>query len=239
MRSILAVWAAMSAALAVILPHWWKLTGMAPWVLLALAVILGKLLAYQPRHAVIGMITVPPAQDHSAEYGSMWYDAELDWRARAGLLPSPASAVSGPGGNIPKTELINGHVPGCLCPGGIHHWTACPEDEDWPDDDETPGTLPDMLPAGPLVAGPSLVDTALASAEEAPEDAGWTDQLLADLHDAPTVLDSLPAAPQAAFNVLPPPWAAEWAAQLRAQDDDAAEFISRLAYQAAAYRHGL
>lgn len=137
----------------------------------------------------------------------------------------------------PKTEVINGHVPGCLCPDGDHHWTACPEEEDWPDDDEPPvPPVLGLLPAGPVDEDPGLVDAALALAADDPGDAGWTDQLLADLHDAPTVLDHPPSRLADTGEIELANLRADYAAELRAQYDDTAEYLSRLRSDAAQFR---
>lgn len=193
--------------------------------------------------------------------GSMIYDAELDYRARTGLLP------------INDDEC--GWVSGECQP---------PRNGDTQDELDP---LPDMLPAGPVGVGPGLVDAALASAEEDPAGAGWTDELLADLHDAPTSLDGYGATFLSRgseelyiddepddFGPVPVPvlrefrkirdyyaWQpeqqerlaetgefemvsrnAEYAEQLREQDADAAEFMSRARSDAAEFRlslHGL
>lgn len=171
----------------------------------------------------------------------------------------PHGAVSG--AIWDKQELWNGHIPGCLAPNGDHHWTACPEEEDLSDDDDPVPPLPDMLPAPAAVT--ELVDTALARAEADPGDAGWTDQLLAELREAPTVLDT-PAdcrrcgCPPAIFpqnsdglcshcslaltrladtgEIELASQRADYAAELRAQDDDVKAFISRQASDLASFR---
>jgi len=234
---------------------------------------------YEWRHAKHVIQQTELERDYPQVYGSMTLDEERTYLARAkGVITGTGSS----GMWEPKQELINGHKRGCLVPEGDHHWTACPEEDDWPDDDENddPGPLPDMLAARPAE---TVVDTALAFAAQDPEDAGWTDQLLADLHEAPTVLDEVQADAErwGIFGPLTKVCAycdsdqhssddhieadsrhtrarderlantgeieiisqrADYAADLRAQDDDAAEYISRLASDAAQFRlavHGL
>jgi hypothetical protein len=144
----------------------------------------------------------------------------------------------------PHQGLWNGHTFGCTIPDEDHPGT-CPEEGDDPDDPygwPVPGLPPAEPPA--VCEGPSVVDTAPALGADDPGDAGWTDQLLADLREAPTVLDH-----PVSFSVAPEPsrladtgeiaiivQRADYAAELRAQDDDAAEFSSRLCFDVAAYR---
>lgn len=252
--------------------HWWQ------FALIAVIILAGgwwgrKLArgwAYDWRHAK-HLVTGAEAGGDSGPgvYGSMCLEDE--WAYRAGHFPPPGewnrSSAETDGGWEHRTALYNGHTWGCLIPD-VDHVGACPEEGDWDDGRDWPGPEVPYLPApGPVDQGPSMVDH--------PEDAGWTDQLLADLREAPTVLDSVgDAVAKIATNesvcecgVPEHLWLyrggcerpelermadtgeinlaslrADYAAELRAQDDDAAEFISQKASQAAELRlqlHGL
>lgn len=225
------------------------------------------------RHQAPAPSPTPPGGAPGYPTGSMWWPEEEAWLARrdgvvhidrngdVDLAPWEVPHGAEAGAIMwPHQELWNGHKPRCLCPAGDHHWTACPEEEDWPDDDEPPGPLPDMLPAWPVAEGPSLVDAALASAADDPGNAGWTDQLLAHLRHAPTALDDLASCghPRNEDGECDCSWwperapylermadtgeirlanlRADYAAELRAQYDDTTEYISRLKSDAAQFR---
>lgn len=243
--------------------------GAAVWCLIELS---GE--HYEARHQAPepgpGDPTGRPGPDHPSgpRFGTIYaapvaghppWELKLERPAGPSPFPPPgewnrANAATGADAEH-RTPLWNGHTFGCLVPDE-DHLGACPEEGDWPDDHAWP--VPDLPPDIDLADPGAGAAIALAIEADAPEDAGWTGPLLAELRTAPTVLDH-PAAPvsmsvwRAAVDEA---WEAtedaerladtgeiqlasqraDYVADLSAQDADAAEFRSRLASTAAEIR---
>lgn len=220
---------------------------------------------YLPQHALQdngGLNGSSPANPQV--YGSMNLDDELTYRTAC--FPPAAewnrSNAGTDGGWEHRTALYNGHTWGCLIPD-TNHLGACPEEGDWPNDQDVPylpaaGPVdqgPDVLDAvlaleveDPAAAG--WTDQLLVDLREEPtclDGVGGTVTMIAT-NDEPLsgpVPDSPPkGAGPLGFHermadtgeIALAGLRAEFAAELRAQDDDAAEFISRQATAAAEFR---